>query len=622
MKQLAAFTKEFKILLGRNEVAKARSLIERMLAEIRDAKAEIQNSQIKIDNEVAMLCRDSDSCRASGEYEKSLEYAELLVIRHPEGWHGYGRAAQDLVAINMLDEAKQKIERGLQRIPGHVNLLMIANDVFRACGDREKSLEYAELLIINHPKDWNGYGRAAQDLAAMNRFDEAKLKIDRGLQRIPNQINLLTRANDIYRASGDWRKSLKYAELLITYHPKDWNGYGRAAQELVAINRLDEAKQKIERGLQRIPGHVNLLMIANDVFRACGDREKSLEYAELLIIHHPKDWNGYGRAAQDLVAMKRFQESLRKIRHGLERLPTNTRLQLICDQIMNDVFNINRLQSSRLCPANISFIRKSSEFKGIKLIGSCKTYCILLRCRHHADDLAQEAADAVAKSVPKNQIYFVSDSSHQDISNNIVSVANFRRAMGIDWSIIGRIGWLLGDACYYAAINAGLDYDFYFLIEDDVRFSGNSLGILLKSVEDDMSDFLVANFSVKSISDWMWLSKYLYSHPNDNAQHGCLFPVSRASKDAIRYLFERRLDEFRHFLDDHEFSPAEASRYFSNDEAFACNSIACSEHLSINSIPPHLTKNYFSSESYYDLDSVVGDHVVHKCRSRLEIKRV
>ena len=42
--------------------------------------------------------------------------------------------------------------------------------------------------------------------------------------------------------------------------------------------------------------------------------------------------------------------------------------------------------------------------------------------------------------------------------------------MGIDWSIIDKKGWLLGDLCYYASINFGLIYDFYFLIEDDVRF--------------------------------------------------------------------------------------------------------------------------------------------------------
>ena len=70
--------------------------------------------------------------------------------------------------------------------------------------------------------------------------------------------------------------------------------------------------------------------------------------------------------------------------------------------------------------------------------------------------------------------------------------------MGIDWSIIDKKGWLLGDLCYYASINFGLTYDFYFLIEDDVRFCGNSFNLLLESVKNDKTDFLAAKLKEQS----------------------------------------------------------------------------------------------------------------------------
>ena len=143
---------------------------------------------------------------------------------------------------NLL-KAKQEIKYALQIYPNYLNLLCIANDIYRASGDREKSLEYAELIIQYHPENWHGYGRAAQDLIQLKRFDEAQTKILSGLEKSPNQINLLIIANNIYRASGDREKSLEYAELIIQYHPENWHGYGRAAQDLIQLKRFDEVER-------------------------------------------------------------------------------------------------------------------------------------------------------------------------------------------------------------------------------------------------------------------------------------------------------------------------------------------------------------------------------------------
>ena len=50
--------------------------------------------------------------------------------------------------------------------------------------------------------------------------------------------------------------------------------------------QFKQAQTKIQKGLGKFPNQFNLLIIANDVHRASGDRSKSLEYAELLITHH------------------------------------------------------------------------------------------------------------------------------------------------------------------------------------------------------------------------------------------------------------------------------------------------------------------------------------------------
>ncbi len=120
----------------------------------------------------------------------------------PSDWSGYGKAAQDLAALNRVDEAQTRVQEGLNKLPNQFNLLHIANDVYRSSGNREKSLDYANSLVLHYPSDWIGYGKSAQDLVALKRFDEAQARVREGLDRLPNQINLLHIVNDINQALG------------------------------------------------------------------------------------------------------------------------------------------------------------------------------------------------------------------------------------------------------------------------------------------------------------------------------------------------------------------------------------------------------------------------------------
>ena len=106
-------------------------------------------------------------------------------------------------------------------------------------------------MITHHSNKWQGYGRTAQDLVSLKQYKEAQTKINRGLNKLPNQLNLLTIANDMYRASGEREKALGYARLLITHHPDKWQGYGRAAKDLIALKHLKEAQESIDRGLRK-----------------------------------------------------------------------------------------------------------------------------------------------------------------------------------------------------------------------------------------------------------------------------------------------------------------------------------------------------------------------------------
>lgn len=81
----------------------------------------------------------------------------------------------------------------------------------------------------------------------------------------------------------------------------DWKTFADKTKELLESKNLSATAAELTVGLDKFPNQLNLLIIASDVYRASGDREKSLEYARLLVKHYPHQPNGYIRSAQDLI---------------------------------------------------------------------------------------------------------------------------------------------------------------------------------------------------------------------------------------------------------------------------------------------------------------------------------
>lgn len=455
------------------------------------------------------------------------------------------------------------------------------------------------------------YLKRIKTLLDSRKFSAAQEEVKNGLEQYPNRLDLLICATDVFRASGNYKKSLEYSERLITNHPNNWNGYGRSTKDLLILKRFDQAQERIKEGLEKFPNQLDLLIFATDVFRVSGNCKTALEYGRLLVTHHSKNWIGYERYGKDLIALKRFDEAEKIIARGI-KVSNSPILKILKENLKNDLLNFENLKTNNIDSEYFKSVLKQNTFKKKSFKDNKDNYCILLRCKNYQEKSVRELADYFLNFTDKENIWFVHDSELEDISLNLISVSKFRKSMGIDWSIIDKKGWLLGDLCYYAALNFGLTYAFYFLIEDDVRFSGNSFNHLLESVKNDKTDFLAAKLKEQSYKTYPWLKNYSYSHPGEMAKLGCLFPVSRASLDSIKYLFQRRIEEFKYFFENNDFTRSEGLKYFSNDEAFICNSINNSFSYSINRLPEKLFGRFFSLNAYFNTNHIEGDHVIHR----------
>ena len=92
-----------------------------------------------------------------------------------------------------------------------------------------------------------GYIKASKELIALNKFEEAKNLIDYGLKKFPNNIKILINAIKIYRKSGDRAKSLELSKIIIKYHPENFIGFQKGAEDLIVLNKFEEAENLLQK---------------------------------------------------------------------------------------------------------------------------------------------------------------------------------------------------------------------------------------------------------------------------------------------------------------------------------------------------------------------------------------
>ncbi len=241
-------------------------------------------------------------------------------------WRDFGSKAMELAKSKEIEQAHQELESGLKIFPNDFNLLCIGSDISRATGNHSSSLDYANLLITYHPEKWDGYGRAAGDLHALKRFNQACVIIEKGLEKFPQNFFLLCIASKIQRGLDNRINSLNYAKQLIQSHPSVYNGYSIAIEDLLNLKRIDEAKQLINEGLQSFPEELNLLSLAISANRSKGDWQRSLSQSKDLVSLHPKEIIGYLNVAEDLLTLKRINRASTFINKSCQLFPDSVSL--------------------------------------------------------------------------------------------------------------------------------------------------------------------------------------------------------------------------------------------------------------------------------------------------------
>ena len=160
----------------------------------------------------------------------------------------------------------------------------LASEVFRQRKNFADALVHDRSLIRCRPNDPIGYYRSGQDLLQLQRPDDAAALLRDGLNQSGDNHDSLHRvALKAYRALGDHTGGLIHARALIRLTPDDPLGYVRACQDLITLNRLDEAQDIAESGLHRHRNHHELLRLALQISTQTGNLPAAIQHGNQLL---------------------------------------------------------------------------------------------------------------------------------------------------------------------------------------------------------------------------------------------------------------------------------------------------------------------------------------------------
>ncbi|HEY1265337.1 MAG TPA: tetratricopeptide repeat protein [Terriglobales bacterium] len=225
--------------------------------------------------------------RLAGRYPASVEAYQHGLARQPNSIRGLAGLAQTYVKMGRDDEARQLLTRVVQSNPRDPDSLALAGELFLE-SDAPRALDLLRRAETQKPSAHTEL-MVARAYMRLNQPEEAKTFLNRAKSRAPHDPDILRAVAGQYRDAGQYKQAIStlqsvprktpdlLAELAYTYElagdkqeaadtyakaakmAKGNIGYVlSAAQALVGLGQMDEARGFLDTAKALNPGHYRL----------------------------------------------------------------------------------------------------------------------------------------------------------------------------------------------------------------------------------------------------------------------------------------------------------------------------------------------------------------------------
>ena len=165
-------------------------------------------------------------------------------------------------------------------------------------------------------------GRSRHALLQLERYDECAEAATRGLERSPEEIELLDLLALAYMDSGHSITAGRVLEQALEISPEHPILLAHAALAAAKAGEFDEAKELVAKAMRLAPELVVVLRVRAQVAYLAGDREAP-QYVDELLAREPEDAIGHALRGNVAIRGKRYVSASRAFEEAARLDPSD-----------------------------------------------------------------------------------------------------------------------------------------------------------------------------------------------------------------------------------------------------------------------------------------------------------
>jgi tetratricopeptide (TPR) repeat protein len=265
---------------------------------------------------------------AEGKLAQATKQAEQALAKNSRDRSALVVLAKVRLLSGDAAAAEKLIARAEQQGPT-VDTLVLRANLAGQRGQLPESLGYFEQAVARGPDHAEAHFGRGLLLAKLGRMPEAAESLEKAVAREPDNGVFHFRFGQVLEELGETERAVGEFRAAIAQGPQFVPAYLSLAKLLEKSGRPAAARQVLEAGLRKVPGHPRLLAALTNAALLAGDVRGSYQAASKVAAARPDDPDAQGNLALLLLTKGQRQEALHLCRTMSSLGKTNALLKSV-----------------------------------------------------------------------------------------------------------------------------------------------------------------------------------------------------------------------------------------------------------------------------------------------------
>jgi tetratricopeptide (TPR) repeat protein len=217
----------------------------------------------------------------NGKFQEALAPLELVHQLEPENLKIDGLLGLTYLRTGSAAKAVPIVQTALHRQQSDPKLWFLMIDCLNGAGQEEAALKVSNEALERFPSLAKSYLAKGQQLARVGRYQDAGPLFEKATELAPSDVDSWLGLAEVQNKSGDYERSLSGYQNVLRIDRDNLTAQLGAARDLVALGKLNDAKETLERAASAHPQSAQVHVELSKVYARLGARELATEQTRI-----------------------------------------------------------------------------------------------------------------------------------------------------------------------------------------------------------------------------------------------------------------------------------------------------------------------------------------------------